>query len=747
VKRAWIPGLFGLAALLSLPHRGSAAFTAAEDRVFSARAAGAGGAWEAGPRSPEGALMNPAGLPAGGGGGLMLSGGSPGKRGSALGAAVLTIPVDEGLSLAASWHSLLQDGALGYLENAASLSAAFRAAPWLSLGGRYNWQQIRGETGATGGGLDFGARSEIPLGAGQGIILALGARNAVSFWGEREWARAVPLDLKAGLGWTLGASNWLGLEFSRVLPSTPALAPSSLLRGGGEHRFDSGIFLSAGLSGDAEQRYSLGTGWEAKGPGPRAHYAILASDSGALGHRLQLEWAFGAAAEPTVSVAPLSIRYEEGSKRVKEAKLAINLAGDQKAEAWQLEIRDKDGRLIRVIEGSGTPPGSVSWDGKDQGGAWVDDGGQVSYRLKIKTPGGEASSRPLLAGDLSFGGAGMSELSIAPDQSALPAMLPVFGADGKEVDHFMIKMPSAAAPASKWTVLIKDGQGNVLQAIEGTGPLPAELSWDGLSKEGMRIQDASSLRISLLSTDMNGVASELGGTVYSQAGLSMDWGEDKETRLVLRVAPLSPGGQAFAMTLSDVTLAPEPAPTPAPTALSTPLPVSAPVAPPAVVPAPAPIPKALRGDAAQGRVLSKEAHIHIRSALGGGRMAFAFLPPPPAAQDKGPGRPLDAALLKRLRLASAPFVLDVFAADSPYEESGFEGKLDAAWKRYQGLGFKRLRLTGLLRAGEAGGAGLSRARAVRVGGLLSAKGFKGEFVIWVEEKAGGRKGVRIEVIQ
>jgi hypothetical protein len=279
--------------------------------------------------------------------------------------------------------------------------------------------------------------------------------------------------------------------------------------------------------------------------------------------------------------------------------------------------------------------------------------------------------------------------------------------------------------------------------------MPTELAWDGKGKEGMRIQDLSGLSISLVSMDMNGKPSETAGTVYSQAGLALDWGEATEARLTLRVAPFSPGGESFSMSMSELSLKPIPVarekalPTPAPilAVLPTPRPTLEPAPEPAKTPSPRP------PHAAPGQVLSSKATIRVHSRLQGDRMAFAFLPQPEPKESRGPSRALDEATLRRLRLASIPLVLDLFAWESPYEAPGFEGKLEAAWQRYRGLGFKRLRLTGLLQQGESGGEDLSRGRAMRMSALLSGKGFKGEFVIWVDGKAGKAKGVRIEVLK
>jgi hypothetical protein len=338
--------------------------------------------------------------------------------------------------------------------------------------------------------------------------------------------------------------------------------------------------------------------------------------------------------------------------------------------------------------------------------------------------------------------------------------MPVLSDGGKEVDHFMIKMPAAEVPASQWKILIKDGKGNVIQAIEGTGALPSELAWDGKNREGMRINDNSSLQISLVSVDPGGKVNEIAGTVYSPAGQSLDWGDEKEERLALRIAPLSPGGPAFEMTMSQASLRPLPvilagpsqqslaspmAQVPSPTVRGTAEGVPAarrPETEESLAPA-----RRVKGKNPPFQVLSSAPKIRIRSQLGSERLAFAFMPKPTPVQALTRHAPLSRELLAQREMARQPLVVDVFRWDSSREEKSQMPALDAAWQRYRGLGFKLIRLTGLVTRGENDGDTLSRARAVRMSELLSNKGFNGEFVVWVDGRPGEQKGVRIEALR
>jgi len=49
-------------------------------------------------------------------------------------------------------------------------------------------------------------------------------------------------------------------------------------------------------------------------------------------------------------------------------------------DAWSLEIRDGAGQVVRTVEGNGTPPADVTWNGEDQQGRLVSDG---TYQARV----------------------------------------------------------------------------------------------------------------------------------------------------------------------------------------------------------------------------------------------------------------------------------------------------------------------------------------------------------------------------
>jgi outer membrane protein OmpA-like peptidoglycan-associated protein len=62
-----------------------------------------------------------------------------------------------------------------------------------------------------------------------------------------------------------------------------------------------------------------------------------------------------------LTVSPKEFSPSDGSNVLFKLAASDNTG----IESWRLEIANPDGKLVRVFESDGTPPSSISWDGKD----------------------------------------------------------------------------------------------------------------------------------------------------------------------------------------------------------------------------------------------------------------------------------------------------------------------------------------------------------------------------------------------
>lgn len=94
---------------------------------------------------------------------------------------------------------------------------------------------------------------------------------------------------------------------------------------------------------------------------------------GVLGttHRLSLSGRFGGRPIPPLAAvaAPPAFTVQ---KEVLPVKLRVK--GEELIAKWRLSVLDPKGRVVKVFQGEGEPPGEVKWDGTDREGKPVEEG-------------------------------------------------------------------------------------------------------------------------------------------------------------------------------------------------------------------------------------------------------------------------------------------------------------------------------------------------------------------------------------
>jgi flagellar hook assembly protein FlgD len=789
-------GLFLLLVLIAA--RARAAFEVLERQLPLATEAMSAGAFGPVREGVQGVLFNPAALPLGEEAELALSGGDGGREADWTGATALLWPFQDDLSAGLAYDHLAGAGGPGFAEQSLGLAAGLQPLEGLGIGLRPWLHRSSSDAGVSilGFSMDAGALWRQRFNRDHSASIGWWGSQLASEWPDRYWHKAVPVTQHLGLGWqwrrmgelavSLEQASLAGRDLPPLLRAGLLVTHFKRLRPAVGFANESTALFSAGFSAPFR---SWGVDWEL------SYAALIAADGSELRHRFEISASFQARQHSDVVAVPLKVTYEPGTKKVKSAtvSLAVAQTAASTTQDWELEIRDKSGKVVRVLTGSGVPPALVTWDGKDALGEALADGEEVSYKLNLKTASGLRSSKPGYAIEGGLSNGGLEALAVA-DTNAL--VVPVTNEDGK-VTQLQLKAPAMPGETQHWQIVIQDQAGNTLKTLEGEGPIPSPMNWDGLDKDGKNVLSQPGLRVRFNAWDKAGQINSVDQAL--DAGLQpVQEQEEPLPRLGLKLPAFSEGGAPATLMLSDKTLAPlseeapppTPVPTPRPTRIPTPRPTrtptqrptASPTPPPTAVPTPVPtavptavptpIPTALP-TALPTAVPTPEATeapppptsvptpiptaVKAAAGIGAGLSRANYLASPDLlppvfmtreqAEGKRASQPSRGGGHSHLP-AAINGVLDVFMPGSAVVDPAKADKLQAFFWRLNAFKQRRILLTGLVGKEEGGGEELSRARVREISRLMVEEGgFQGEFILKVDGKPGELKGVRVEVLR
>lgn len=218
-------------------------------------------------------------------------------------------------------------------------------------------------------GSGFGADLGVYLRPHRTLSLGFAVQNAIQ--------PEVKLDLEPETyARTLRAGSALHLLRNKLMVSTEIVKTDDTqaeLRAGMEVWATRAFGLRTGFDAVREQS-SFGTAfrWE----NWQLDYSFLSHELGAT-HVMSATFRFGV--PYGVKLATDTPRFSPSGER-RAVNFDIETAVRGTVEAWQLEIRDQDGQVVRRLEGNGSPPDGVEWNGEDDQGRLVDDG---KYGIRI----------------------------------------------------------------------------------------------------------------------------------------------------------------------------------------------------------------------------------------------------------------------------------------------------------------------------------------------------------------------------
>ncbi len=130
------------------------------------------------------------------------------------------------------------------------------------------------------------------------------------------------------------------------------------------------------------------------------------------------------------------------------------------------------GAAIRSFPLGGNPEATLVWDGRDDSGKLASDG-HYGYRL-------QATDR---AGNTGYSNVAEVELNTEKADLILQANYSAFSPNGDSAKDSITFTPiiKAATAVDHYALVIKDKNGNAVKTIAGTGKVPQNFSWNGIS--------------------------------------------------------------------------------------------------------------------------------------------------------------------------------------------------------------------------------------------------------------------------
>lgn len=353
--------------------------------------------------------------------------------------------------------------------------------------------------------MDAAALAAVPLGGGWRLRLGATSVDVISSlaW-DNGLEEAQPSVLRLGAALEPRPGWWLafqqdhldrqglgGTDQWRVGAQATFLSSHLAVRAGATQADGSTLFATAGLGG----RLDLAAGRL------EADYALVApadaTDFTALRHLVEMRWRFGAPPEPPAAVTQ---EYRDKSGHLRMARIAL-VKAPKDVKSWDLQLKDKHGRVVRVLHGKGPLPPAVVWDGKDEMGQSVEAEG-VTYDLRASRAGGTlVQHHALLAPAAEQGldevlasseGADYGLRATAGGAQRVKPKIALKGAGELAVSQadFDLGGLKGADEASAWEVRIVDAGGKTVRKISGHGKPPRSVRWEGTDDLGQPVESS-----------------------------------------------------------------------------------------------------------------------------------------------------------------------------------------------------------------------------------------------------------------
>ena len=168
-----------------------------------------------------------------------------------------------------------------------------------------------------------------------------------------------------------------------------------------------------------------------------------------------------------------------GNSAIKTIDFGLDIPVKDGIESWKIEVLNKDSSVVREFSGEKLPPQTVTWDGKDNDGVYLEEGKYIG-RLSVS----------YVNGNIPTGVTPDFIIDVTPPDGRVTNYIKVFSPNGDgNKDETVIEQTTTVE--EEWRGYIYDESGNTVKSYIWKSQAPKKLTWDGKDNSNKLLPDGN----------------------------------------------------------------------------------------------------------------------------------------------------------------------------------------------------------------------------------------------------------------
>ncbi|MBQ1998811.1 MAG: gliding motility-associated C-terminal domain-containing protein, partial [Spirochaetales bacterium] len=168
-----------------------------------------------------------------------------------------------------------------------------------------------------------------------------------------------------------------------------------------------------------------------------------------------------------------------GNSVIKTIDFGLDIPVKDGIESWKIEVLNKDSSVVREFSGEKLPPQTVTWDGKDNDGVYLEEG-KYTGRLSVS----------YVNGNIPTGVTPDFIIDVTPPDGRVTNYIKVFSPNGDgNKDETVIEQTTTVE--EEWRGYIYDESGNTVKSYIWKSQAPKKLTWDGKDNSNKLLPDGN----------------------------------------------------------------------------------------------------------------------------------------------------------------------------------------------------------------------------------------------------------------